>query len=588
MPDVNDADFPEVMKTRIIVCGLGRAGYQVFRLLKQQGAIVVGINSRPLPDHEIEANDEVVIGDLWAASTLIAAGICEAHTLVLATSDDAVNLAVLTQARVLNPNIRIVNRLFNASLGDRLDYTLPNHFSMSVAALAAPVFAFAALGSRAIGQLRLFNQTWPIHEEYIDDNHPLRGRKLSELWEDRARMLIYYLPVRNQMDLVSAVVCGKHLQPGDRLIVASQPKVHASQRNLKQKLISLFSGIRYFQQHIRPTIWISLVLLITIMGSTLIYTAASFHTSLIDALYFSVGLITGAGGNEGVVEEAPADIKLFTVLLMLVGAAVVGIFYALLNDFVLGTRLQQLWNTARVPHRHHYVICGLGGVGIQIVSQLRDSGCEVVVIERDPNNRFLNVARALKVPVIQGDANLAATLHTAHVEGAVALLAVTSDDVINLEIALTAKGLSPKLPVIVRNQNPQFAPLAQRVFEFEAVFSPAELAAPSFAAAALGGRILGNGMTAGILWVALATFITAAHPFCGKRVKDVAMEVDFVPLYIETKHQTTHGWNLLDIELNPGDVLYLTIPATQLEMLWRSHSSSLSTQLNYSGLRTED
>jgi Trk K+ transport system NAD-binding subunit len=588
MPDADNADCPEVMKTRIIVCGLGRAGYQVFRLLKQQGAIVVGIHSRPLPDHEVEVGDEIVIGDLWAASTLLAAGIREAHTLVLATSDDALNLAVLTQARVLNPRIRIVNRLFNASLGDRLDHTLPDHFSMSVAALSAPVIAFAALGSRAIGQLRLFNQTWPIREEYIEENHPWRGRKLSDLWEDRTRMLIYYLPARNPMDLVSAVVCGKHLQPGDRLIVASQPQVQTNQRSLKQKLIGLLAGIRYFQQHIRPTIWISLVLLITIIGSTLIYTAASFHTSLVDALYFSVGLITGAGGNEDVVEQAPADIKLFTVLLMLVGAAVIGIFYALLNDFVLGTRLQQLWNTARVPNRHHYIVCGLGGVGIQIVSQLHASGCEVVVIERDPNNRFLNVARALKVPVIQGDANLAATLQTAHATGAAALLAVTSDDVTNLEIALTAKGLSAKLPVIVRNQNPQFAPLAQRVFDFEAVFSPAELAAPSFAAAALGGRILGNGMTAGILWVALATIITPAHPFCGKRVKDAAMDVDFVPLYIETKHQTTHGWNILDLELNPGDVLYLTIPATQLEMLWRSQPSSLSSQLGYSGLINEE
>lgn len=588
MPNFDAASALEVMKTRIIVCGLGRTGYQVFRLLKQQGAIVVGINHRLLPEHEVEPDDEIVIGDLWAASTLMAAGIHEAHTLVLATSDDALNLAVLTQARVLNPHIRIVNRLFNASLGDRLDHTLLGHFYMSVAALAAPVFAFAALGNQAIGQLRLFNQTWPIKEEYIDDNHPWRGRKLSDLWEDRSRMLIYYLPARNQMNLVSAVVSGKYLQPGDRLIMAAQPQVQTAQRNIKHKLIGLLSGIRDFQQHIRPTIWITLVLLATIVGSTLIYAAASFHTSLIDALYFSVGLITGAGGNEGAVEQAPADVKLFTVLLMLVGAAVVGIFYALLNDFVLGTRLQQLWNTARVPHRHHYIICGLGNLGIQIASQLHASGCEVVVIERDPNNRFLNVAKGLKIPVIQGEANLAATLQTAHATGATALLAVTSDDVINLEIALTAKGLAAKLPVIVRNQNPQFAPLAQRVFDFEAVFSPAELAAPSFAAAALGGRILGNGMTANILWVALATMITPAHPFCGQRVKDIAMEVDCVPLYIEKKYQTTHGWNLLDIELNPGDVLYLTLPATQLEMLWRSHSSTVSNQLNYSGSRTED
>ncbi|MBW4466654.1 MAG: NAD-binding protein [Pegethrix bostrychoides GSE-TBD4-15B] len=576
------------MKTRIIVCGLGRTGYQVFRLLKQQGAIVVGINQCPLPEADLALEDDIIVGELSAASTLLAAGIREANTLVITSSDDALNLAVLTQARVLNPQVRIVNRLFNASLGDRLDHTLPDHFSMSVAELAAPVFTFAALGNQAIGQLRMFNQTWPIREEYIDEDHPWRGRKLSEFWEERSRMLIYYLPARNQMDLVSAVVCGKHLQPGDRLIVATQPQVRAVQRNLRQKLSGIWTGIYYLQQHVRPTLLVMLVLLSTIFGSTLLYTAFSFHTSLIDALYFSVGLITGAGGNEQVVESAPTDIKLFTVVLMLVGAAVIGIFYALLNDIVLGTRLQQIWSTARVPQHHHYIVCGLGSVGIEIITQLQASGHAVMAIERDPNNRFLSLAQSLKVPVIQGEANLATTLKTAYAEGAAALIAVTSNDVTNLEIALTAKGLAPKLPVIVRNQNPQFAPMAQRVFDFEAVFSPAELAAPSFAAAALGGRILGNGMTADILWVALATLITPAHPFCGQRVKEAATDVDFVPLYLEKKHQTTHGWNLLDLELNPGDVLYLTMPATQLELLWRSQPSALASQLNYSGLKSEE
>jgi hypothetical protein len=51
------------------------------------------------------------------------------------------------------------------------------------------------------------------------------------------------------------------------------------------------------------------------------------------------------------------------------------------------------------------------------------------------------------------------------------------------------------------------------------------------------------------------------------------MDVDCVPLYLETKDgtqsETAHGWNLLEMELNPGDVLYLTIPATKLELLWR-------------------
>lgn len=554
------------MKPRIIVCGLDQTGYKIFSLLRQQGACVTGIHSQPIPGETVD----VVVGNLQMASTLLAAGIEDAQTLVLSGGDEALNLAILMQARVLNPKIRIINRLFNASLGDRLDQTLPDHFSMSVAALAAPVFAFAALGSRAIGQLRLFNQTWPIHEEYIDEHHPWLGRQLSELWENRSRMLIYYLPVKGQTDLVSAVEYGQSLQIGDRLIVGTQPRIRYHRQSLLQKLFKVLANLRRFQQYAQPVAMITLALLATIFIATLTYVCFDLNTSIVDALYFSVGTITGAGGNDKVTERAPDILKVFTAILMLVGAGVIGIFYALLTDFILGTRFKQFWDCTQVPHRNHYIICGLGGIGVQIVQQLYNNGHEVVVIERDPNNRFLNTARCWGVPVIIGDASLPETLKAANLDRGAALLAVTSNDTSNLEIALNAKGLNQKVSTILRYEDPHFARMAQQVFEFQAVLSPVELAAPAFAAAALGGRILGNGMTSDSLWVALATFITPEHPFCGKRLKEAAMDADFVPLYIESKSRTIHGWNLLDTCLSVGDVLYLTMPANRLEQLWRA------------------
>ncbi|MBD1896093.1 NAD-binding protein [Coleofasciculus sp. FACHB-129] len=559
------------MKPRIIVCGLGLTGYKIFCLLRQQGASVIGIHAESIPGEDYD----VVIGELRAASTLKAAGIQEAHTLVLAGEDEALNLAILTQARILNPRIRIINRLFNTSLGDRLNQTLADHVTMSVAALAAPVFAFAALGSRAIGQLRLFNQTWPIHEEYINEMHPWIGRKLSDLWDDRSRMLIYYLPVDGEMDLISAVVYGQPLQAGDRLIVGTQPSVRTSGKPVLPKLFKVLTNFQQFPQYGQPIAVVTLVLLITVFVATLTYVCVDAKISVVDSLYFSVGMITGAGGNEKVAEHAPDSIKIFTAMMMLLGAGVIGICYALLNDFVLGTRFKQFWDAARVPGRSHYIVCGLGGIGVQIVNQLHTHGHEVVVIERDANNRFLNTVRALKVPVIQGDASLSATLKAANVEKADALLAVTSDDMANLEIALSAKGIAPKLAVVVRNQDPHFASQAQKVFEFDAVLSPTELAAPSFAAAALGGRILGNGITGDSLWIALATMITPGHPFCGKRVQESAMDADFVPLYIETNCQTIHGWDVLETCLSAGDILYLTMPANRLEQLWRVTPSQL-------------
>ena len=559
------------MKPRIIVCGLGSTGYKIFRLLRQQEAAVVGISDRPLAIEE----DNVVIGDLRAASTLHRAGIEEAHTLVLSSNDDALNLAILTQARILNPQIRIINRLFNTSLGNRLDQTLPDHVSLSVSALAAPVFAFAALGNEAIGQLRLFNQTWPIYEEVITENHPWLGRRLNDLWDERSRMLIYYLPNKGKVDLVSAVVRGLQLELGDRLIVGTQPNTSSRRRSWLRRLLKVLTSLRHFQHHAQSVLVVAFTLLAMILGATLTYVCVNHQVSVVDALYFSVGMVTGAGGAEQVVEHTPDSIKIFTAVMMLVGAGVIGIFYALLNDFVLGARFKQFLDAARVPVRNHHIVCGLGGIGIQIVNQLHCHGHEVVVIERDLSNRFLSSVRSMGIPVLHGDASLSATLKAANVQRAEALLAVTSDDTANLEIALSAKSLTPKLPVVVRNQDPHFSRMVQQVFEFEAVLCPAELATPSFAAAALGGRILGNGMTGNTLWVALATMITPGHPFCGRRVKDVAMDADFVPLYIETNCQTLHGWDVLETCLSAGDVLYLTMPASGLEQLWRVTPSQL-------------
>jgi voltage-gated potassium channel Kch len=554
------------MKPRIIVCGLGRTGYKVFRLLRQQGAFVVGIHHQPIPG---EVAGDVIVGELHAAETLTAAAIQQAHTLVISGDDDAVNLSILMQARVLNPRIRIINRFYNTSLGDRLDQTLPDHLSMSVVGLAAPVFSFAAMGNQAIGQLKLFKQTWPIYEEYIDENHQWKGRKLSDLWDDRSRVLIYYLPVEGEMDLVSALVSGHELRVGDRLIVGIQPRIRSIRRSLIRKLLKVLTNLRQFQKHGRSVVMMTVVLLVIIFIATLIYTSTNVNISIIDALYFAVGMITGAGGNDKVVEQAPDSIKIFTVVMMLIGAAVIGLLYALLNDFVLGSRFKQFWDAARVPHSNHFIVCGLSGIGIKIVEQLHAGGNEVVVIETDSNNRFVNTARGLGIPVILADASFRTTLQASNIHSAAAVLAVTNNDATNLEIALKAKGLSLKIPVIVQYADPDSARMAQEVFDFEAVLSPAELAAPAFAAAALGGRILGNGITADSLWVAFATLITPLHPFCGQQVKEAAMSADFVPLYIETNNQTIHGWDLLETNLSGGDILYLTMPANRLYQLWR-------------------
>ena len=558
------------MQPKIIVCGLGRTGSKIYSLLKQQGAEVVAISEDP---EDLSTCKEIIIGDPRENAILIQAGIRKAQTLVLVYNNDALNLAILTQARVLNPKIRIINRLLNHALGDRLDNTLPDHFTMSVAALSSSLFTFAALGNKAIGQLKLFDRTWPIQERIIDRNSPWLNRKLRELWDDPNRMLIYYLPVVGEIDLVSAIQQGKRLQEGDRLIVGTKPKVFIKRRSWRKKLSQAILNIPYYQRYARPVTLVGLALLSVIFFTTTVYIGVNQNISLADALYFSVGMITGAGGKEEVAESAAEYIKVFTAVMMIVGAGAIGICYALINDFVLGSRFRQTLDAARIPRNNHYVVCGLGGLGIQVARQLHYQGYEVVVIESDPHNRFLRAARSLRIPAIVEDASIASTLRAVNLKKAASIIATTSHDTTNLEISLTAKAIAPYIKTVVRSGDPQFARSMQEVFEFDFVLSPVELATHSFVAAALGGRILGNGMTQDLLWVALATMITPNHPFCSRIVREVAIESDFVPLYLERSNITLHSWKLLETSLQPQDVLYLIMPASGLDRLWRTPGS---------------
>ena len=554
-----------MMRPKIIVCGLGRTGYKIYSLLRKQGAEVVGISDRSLTT---QSQEKIIIGDPRSVTTLIEAGIRTADTLVLASNDDALNLAVLTQAQRINPNLRIINRLLEPTLGEKLDRTLREHLTMSVAALAAPIFTFAALGNKAVGRLRLFERDWPIQEEIIEANHPWLGKQLQELWSNPARMLIYYLPAQGEMNLISALITGQTLKLGDRLIIGIKPTVQRQRYSWWRKLVKAVTNLPQYQRYARPVTLVILSLGLTIVIATLTYISVNLNTSLADALYFSVGMITGAGGQEQVAEQAPALIKVFTAMMMIVGAGVIGIGYALINDFILGSRLQQALDVARIPTRNHYIVCGLGAIGLTIVRQLHSQGYEVVVLEADAHNRFLHSARSLGVPVIVESASLAATLKTVNLERAASLLAVTSKELTNLEIALTAKAVAPEVNIILRSYDPQLAQSMQEVFALDYVFSPVELATDSFVAAALGGRILGNGMTGDLLWVALGKTITTQHPFCGQLIQQVAMTADFVPLYLERKGRTVHSWELLETRLQPQDVLYLTMPASRLEQLW--------------------
>ena len=151
----------------------------------------------------------------------------------------------------------------------------------------------------------------------------------------------------------------------------------------------------------------------------------------------------------------------------------------------------------------HVVLVGLGHLGFRVARELNNLGQDVVAVERDPHADLLEQVRTLGIPIIQEDALKAETLHGAGIERASAVILCSSDDALNLRMALKARALNSKTRIIVRLFDDDFAREVSAHFGIDYAFSASALAAPAFAGAAtqadisrpisLEGRILSMG-----------------------------------------------------------------------------------------------
>jgi len=86
--------------------------------------------------------------------------------------------------------------------------------------------------------------------------------------------------------------------------------------------------------------------------------------------------------------------------------------------------------------KDHVVVCGLGRKGLQLVSDFRRAGEDVVVIERDENNPRLASCQYVGARVLVGSCTDKAMLRRARVDRARYIVVITGDDGTNVETAI--------------------------------------------------------------------------------------------------------------------------------------------------------
>lgn len=112
--------------------------------------------------------------------------------------------------------------------------------------------------------------------------------------------------------------------------------------------------------------------------------------------------------------------------------------YTLAQAFMVVFKEQlELFRLVRTTN--HFIICGLGQKGLLLTKDLRKADQQVVVIEQDGNNPYLEICRELGAIAIVGNARDAKALLKAGVRQAKHLIAVCGEDATNVEIAEQAE-----------------------------------------------------------------------------------------------------------------------------------------------------
>ena len=161
------------------------------------------------------------------------------------------------------------------------------------------------------------------------------------------------------------------------------------------------------------------------------YAAAQGETpSSLDLIYQTLQLVSM---NSGLV-PGPINWQLQVARFLIPALTVFTALSALAMIFSEQMQVFKLWRI-----RDHVIICGLGRKGALLVEQFRSLDLDVVVLEQDEGNDWLEISRGLGAVVLVGDAADPDLLHQAKVGRAKYLIAVMGDDGANAEVAVQAQ-----------------------------------------------------------------------------------------------------------------------------------------------------
>ncbi|MCY3935726.1 MAG: NAD-binding protein [Chloroflexi bacterium] len=192
------------------------------------------------------------------------------------------------------------------------------------------------------------------------------------------------------------------------------------------------------------------MLVLLLLGGTLFYWYREGMT-LADAVYMTVIGLTTVGFGEP--QTLSMEGRMFTVVFITVGVFIV--FYAIggLLDSVFSDEMWQSRERKRIRKevmeiKDHYIICGVGRMGQQVVQEMQRRQAPFLIVDSDEEEEGELLKQG--IPHVIGDATMDETLEMAGVSRATGLVTALSTDAANIATVLTARGLNAQLYIVAR------------------------------------------------------------------------------------------------------------------------------------------
>lgn len=209
-------------RNHVIVCGVGKVGYRVILELLKFGREVVAIemdeNGR-FVEKTKGLNVPLIIGNARRSENILKAGVKHADAIIPCTNDELTNLDIALDARDLNPEVKVVMRLFDNDLARRVESGFGIHTVFSTSAVSAPVIAAAAMRVNVKHSFYVGDDLLNVSEVIIAPRSGLSGWSVAKLKSNFDLSVVYY-----QSGDVSDMHADpeRELHAGDKILVLAE------------------------------------------------------------------------------------------------------------------------------------------------------------------------------------------------------------------------------------------------------------------------------------------------------------------------------------------------------------------------------